>query len=64
VLKMSPRLKRLPTPGAATTSISSSTFTASSAGAAYVFRNHGSSGETPLPVATGVGEAGVGVGRE
>jgi hypothetical protein len=64
VLKMSPRLKRLPTPGAATTLISSLTFTASSAGIACVFRNHGLSGETLLPIATRVEEAGVGVGRE
>jgi hypothetical protein len=64
VLKMSSRLKRLPTLGAATTLISSSTFTTSSAGIACVFRNHGLSGETLLPIATGVGEAGVGVGRE
>ncbi|KAG0542705.1 hypothetical protein BDA96_02G127600 [Sorghum bicolor] len=49
VLKMSPRLNRLPTPGTATTSTSSLTFTASSAGAACVFRNHGSSGGTRTP---------------
>ena len=64
VLKMSWRLKRLPTPGAATMSTSSSTFTTSSVGAACVFRNHGPSGGMQLPFSTGVGEAGVGIGIE
>ena len=58
LLKMSPMSRPV------TTSSSSSIFTASSAGAARVLRNHGSSGGTLLPVATGVGEAGVGVGSE
>ena len=57
-------LKMSPMPRPVTTSSSSSTFMASSAGAARVLRNHGSSGGTLLPVATGVGEAGVGVGSE
>ena len=57
-------LKMSPMPKPVTTSSSSSTFTASSAGAARVFRNHGSSGGMPLPVVTGVEEAGVGVGSE
>ena len=57
-------LKMSPMPRPVTTSSSSSTFMASSAGASRVFRNHGSSGGTPLPVATGVGEASVGVDSE
>jgi hypothetical protein len=59
-------LKMSPTPGAATTPTSSSTFTASSAGVAYMARNHGSSGGMPsLPIATRVvGETSVGVGSE
>ena len=57
-------LKMSPMPRLVTTSSSSSIFTASSAGAAHVFRNHGSSGGTPLPVATGVGEASVGIDSE
>ena len=57
-------LKMSPMPRLVTTSSSSSIFTASSAGAARVFRNHISSEGTPLPIATRVGEAGVGVGSE